>query len=68
MNRYPATPAEFERLIAYLAPVAAERRPAIARMVFEEVGICPACGESVRRCDARMLRDGHLRHLACVGG
>jgi hypothetical protein len=27
--------------MAYLAPVAAERRPAIALMFFEEVDTCP---------------------------
>ena len=67
MSRYPATPAELERLMAYLAPVATERRPAIARMVFEEADTCPACGEAVRRCDARALRDGHLYHVGCGG-
>ena len=64
MNRYPATPREFEDLMAYLAPVPEDRHADIARMVFREVGVCPTCAEEVRRCDPRRLdRSGRLTHL-----
>jgi hypothetical protein len=66
VNRYPATPAEFEALMEFLEPVNPERHAAIARMVFEEVAICPVCDRPVRRCDARRLHRDRLRHLGCA--
>jgi len=67
MNCYPATPAEFDELMTQLEPVSEARRPAIARMMFEEVGACPVCDESVRRSDRRILTDAGLTHWTCTG-
>jgi hypothetical protein len=67
VNRYPATPAEFEALMQFLRPVDPERRPTIARMMFEDLGNCPARHEAVRRCDPRQLHCDRLRHLGCGG-
>ncbi len=81
MNRYPATPAEYERLSKQLVPLREEmrrRRPplsedeidrriaGIARLVFEEVATCPACEQTVRRCDCRRLVHDQLTHLDCA--
>lgn len=53
--RRAATPAEFERLIDSLEHLEADRRPPIARLVFEVVADCHRCDEPVRRCDPRVL-------------
>ena len=66
MNRYPATPREFEALMDQLEHVPSDRRPAIARLIFEEVATCPRCAESVRSCDPRRLVGERLHHLECV--
>ena len=68
MSRHAATPGQFNRLMAQLEPVPADRRAAIARMNFEVVADCPQCGEPVRRCDARRLINGRLLHLNCAEG
>lgn len=56
--------------MAQLEPVSADRRPGIARMIFEGLGPCPVCDEPVRRCDRRVLIDVDddqlLAHLECV--
>jgi hypothetical protein len=66
MMRCPATPAEFERLMEQLESVPSDRRGAINRLVFEQVGACPRCEEPVRRCDGRRLVDDRLFHLGCI--
>jgi hypothetical protein len=66
VNRYPATPREFEALMEQLEHVPQERRPSIARLVFEEIATCPRCEEAVRSCDPRRLVGDQLHHLDCV--
>lgn len=69
--RRPATPREFEELLAALDGldyIDRDQRAGIARMVFEAVSDCPVCEEGVRRCDPRRLVDDRLHHLDCVGG
>lgn len=70
MSFHPATPEEFEELMAQLDSLPPERRAPIARMVFEAVGVCPVCAEPVRRCDSRRLIDldgeQRLAHIPCL--
>jgi hypothetical protein len=42
-------------------------RPAVIRMLVEEVAECPICGRPVRRNDPRDLTDTGLAHLVCTG-
>jgi hypothetical protein len=66
----PATQREFEELLAQLDSLPPDRQAAIARMVFELVGICPVCDEPVRRCDSRRaveVDDEHWQaHIPCL--
>jgi hypothetical protein len=68
VTNYPASPREYDDLIAYLAAVAREHHPAIARMMFQELDTCPACSEAIRPCDPRRLRGDDLHHLGCREG
>jgi hypothetical protein len=67
MVKTACTPRELEDVVAFLAPVPADRHADIARMMFEEVGTCPVCHEAVRCCDPRRLHRDRLRHLGCGG-
>ena len=65
-----AIPREFEELLAQLDSLPPDRQAAIARMVFEVVGICPVCDEPVRRCDSRRVvnveDEDWLAHIPCL--
>jgi hypothetical protein len=63
--RWSCTPGEWKVALAQLELLPAERREAIASMLFEAASEC-LCGESVRRVDARRFVARRLSHLRCV--
>ena len=63
-----ATTDQFAQIVAQLDPLPAGRRESIARMATEEVATCPRCGQSVRRCDPRLVVNDQLVHLVCGEG
>ena len=57
MNRHPATPREFDDLMAYLDGMPDNRKAAIARFMFEEVDAPRAEALAATRRGHRILAD-----------
>lgn len=63
-----ATPRELTRVAEFLEPLPEDRQGPVTRFLFEVVAEC-ACGEPVRRSDARRLTvDRQIAHLGCATG
>lgn len=65
--RYAATPGEVAGWLAEFEHLGESKRKAIVAFISEVVSDCTGCGEPVRRCDPRILRNGDLTHLRCAG-
>lgn len=64
--RHVATPGELRAWGKQLAVLPPDRIAPVKQMLCEVVADCPACEESVRRCDSRRLVEERLYHRPCA--